>query len=539
MEEKITREILSDLTVHMKYAKYLPKKQRRETWKEIVNRNKEMHIKKFPELKSEIEEAYKMVLNKKVLPSMRSIQFAGKPIDVNPTRIYNCSYLPIDDWRCFSEVMFLLLSGTGVGFSVQKHHVESLPEIRKPNPNRTRRYLIGDSIEGWSDAIKILIKSYFGQSTSTPIFDYSDIRPKGTMLITSGGKAPGPQPLKDCIHNLSKILDNKKDGQQLKPIEVHDLICHIADAVLAGGIRRAALISLFSITDEEMMACKFGNWYETNPQRGRANNSVVILRHKVKKEDFLRLWEKIENSGSGEPGLYFSNSKDMGVNPCCEISLRPYSYCNLTEINVSDVESQEDLNERAKVASFIGTLQASYTDFHYLRDVWQRTTEKDSLIGVGMTGIASGEVLKYDLKEAANAVKQENERVSNLIGIKPAARTTCIKPSGCVIPETEFITNKGVLSFAELFSLCGYDLNDFKDKEKVFLDVNEDVKVLDKNNDLQNITKLFVNGFEETYDIEFNDGLVVSVTGNHKFLTVNRGWVRCDELDLDDDIINF
>ena len=226
------------------------------------------------------------------------------------------------------------------------------------------------------------------------------------------------------------MLSEKENGDKLTPIEVHDMVCHIADAVLAGGIRRAALISLFSADDEEMIAAKTGNWWETNPQRGRANNSVVLLRHKIDKNYFMNLWDRVKASGAGEPGFYFSNDKDWGTNPCCEIGLRPYQFCNLTEVNVSDLESQEDLEERVRAATFIGTLQASYTDFHYLRDVWRRTTERDALIGVSMTGIASGTVLELDMKSAADAVKIENARVAELIGVKPAARTTCVKPAG-------------------------------------------------------------------------------------------------------------
>ena len=426
----ISQKILSNITVYMKYAKYSPELNRRETWDELVTRNKEMHQKKFPHIKDEIEEVYKMVYDKKILPSMRSLQFGGKPIEISPNRIYNCAYLPIDHPDAFSETMFLLLGGTGVGFSVQKHHVEKLPEIKRPNPNRTRRYLIGDSIEGWADAIKVLIESYLGIKSSTPIFDFSDIRQKGALLVTSGGKAPGPQPLKDCIHNITKVFDNKMDGDRLSPIETHDIVCHIADAVLAGGIRRAALISLFSADDDEMISCKSGNWWESNPQRGRANNSAVLLRHKVTQEYFMDLWKRIELSGAGEPGIYLSNDKDWGTNPCCEIGLRPYQFCNLCEVNASDIESQEDFEKRVKGAAFIGTLQAGYTDFHYLRDIWKRTTEKDALIGVGMTGIGSGVVLGYDMKSAAIAVKEENERVAKLLGINKAARTTTVKPSG-------------------------------------------------------------------------------------------------------------
>jgi ribonucleoside-diphosphate reductase alpha chain len=425
-----SQKILSDLTVYMKYAKYIPEVNRRETWNELVTRNMNMHIKKFPNLESEIRDVYKYVYDKKVLPSMRSMQFGGKPIEISPNRIYNCAYLPIDHLDALAETMFLLLGGTGVGYSVQKHHVDNLPEIRKPNPNRNRRFLIGDSIEGWADAIKVLFKAYFGQQSSNPVFDFSDIRPKGARLVTSGGKAPGPQPLKDCLHKIKGMLDAKNDADKLTSIEVHDMVCHIADAVLAGGIRRAALISLFSADDQEMISCKSGSWWEQNPQRGRANNSAVLLRHKITKDFFIDLWKRVEASGAGEPGIYFTNDKDWGTNPCCEIALRPNQFCNLCEVNVSDIESQEDLNNRVKAASFIGTLQAGYTDFHYLRDIWKRTTEKDALIGVSMTGIGSGVVLGYDMKQAAKIVKDENERIAKLIGINKSARTTTVKPAG-------------------------------------------------------------------------------------------------------------
>lgn len=426
---EISNKILSDITVYMKYAKYLPEFNRRETWDELVTRNKNMHIKKYPQLTDEIESAYKFVYDKKVLPSMRSLQFGGKPIEISPNRIYNCAYLPIDDHRAFGETMFLLLGGTGVGYSVQRHHVEKLPEIRKPNQKRTRRFLIADSIEGWADAVKALTKSYFTGGSKLK-FDFSDIRPKGARLITSGGKAPGPQPLKECLIKVQGILDSKEDGEKLQPIEVHDIVCHIADAVLAGGIRRAALISLFSADDEEMIACKSGNWWETNPQRGRANNSAALMRHKLTKDFFLDLWKRVELSGAGEPGIYLTNDKDWGTNPCCEIALRPFQFCNLCEVNASDIESQDDFESRVRAAAFIGTLQAGYTEFHYLRPVWQRTTEKDALIGVSMTGIGSGTVLGYDMKAAAAVVKTENERVAKLLGINESARTTTVKPAG-------------------------------------------------------------------------------------------------------------
>lgn len=749
----ISQKILSDVISYMKYAKYIPELQRREAWDEICFRNLEMHGKKFKDVKgisTKLQEAYdQYVLPKKVLPSMRSMQFSGKPININPSRIYNCAYAPIDNWVVFSEIMFLLLGGTGVGYSVQRHHVDKLPEIQKPT--KTKRYLIGDSIEGWADAVRLLCKSYF-LGKPKPIFDFSDIRKKGARLITSGGKAPGPEPLKDCLHNIEKIFERKQVGEKLSTLEVHDLVCYLADAVLAGGIRRAALISLFSFGDEDMLTCKFGNWSELNPQRGRANNSVILLRHLIKEEDFKEVWKRVEASQSGEPGIYFSNDSELGSNPCqpawakvlskrgiitfnelsigdeiwskegwtkvikkwstgvndvykyettaskfygtkkhklvsngdkieaencksidvlsgnyineieilpqfvidglvlesgfvhdsnnslktlyvgkddsdyftseiskfigeyrpdisskayevtttidhveigsefdveipkrfvfnssvnervsflrglfsangrivgkevryktpykkmldgiqlllssvgitsyytiaqstrnrfsnrealtkesydlhistdnvkfyesigfiqknkmnkllrvinaplvqpnkasydiintelisteetfditvdneshtywtegcdvsncVEVSLKAFQMCNLTEVNVSDVETQEEFNNRVRVASFLGTLQASYTDFHYLRDIWKKTCEKDALIGVGLTGIGSGKILKLNLKEAAKIANKENEIVSEMIGINKASRCTVVKPSG-------------------------------------------------------------------------------------------------------------
>ena len=426
-----SKDILSDITVHMKYAKYIPELNRRETWEELVTRNMNMHIKKYPKLEDEIRSNYKFVYDKKVLPSMRSLQFGGKPIEISPNRLYNCSFLPIDHIDSFSETMFLLLSGCGVGYSVQKHNIKQLPDITKPHLKRSRRFVIGDSIEGWADAVKVLVKSYMGDKRSSKIeFDYSDIRPKGARLVTSGGKAPGPQPLKECLTKVQGILDACEEGTKLTSIQAHDIVCHIADAVLAGGIRRAALISLFSADDEAIIGCKSGHWWEEAPQRGRANNSAVLMRHKISKQFFMDLWKRVKLSGSGEPGIYFNNDKDWGTNPCCEIALRPYQFCNLCEVNASDIEDQIDFNDRCRVASFIGTLQAGYTDFHYLRDIWKDTTEKDALIGVSMTGIGSAAVLQLDMTEAADIVVSKNKQTARKIGIKPAARCTTVKPAG-------------------------------------------------------------------------------------------------------------
>ena len=340
----------------------------------------------------------------------------------------NCSYLSVDDYRAFSETMFLLLCGTGVGYSVQSFNIEKLPAIAKGT--KTRRYLIGDSIEGWADAVKVLIKGYLGLSATVPSFDFRAIRAKGERLITSGGVAPGPEPLKICLMHIQSILDRKSDGDRLTSVECHDIMCFIADAVLSGGIRRSAMIALFDLDDEDMLTSKFGNWWELNPQRARANNSAILKRDSVSKEEFLGLWKKIELSNSGEPGFYFSDNETMGTNPCAEIALNPFQFCNLVEVNASDIKDQDDLNDRVYWASVIGTMQASYTDFHYLRPIWKETTEREALLGIGMTGIASGAVMKMNLPMAVNQAIYANISVSEMIGINPAARITCVKPSG-------------------------------------------------------------------------------------------------------------
>lgn len=308
-----SQQILSDITIFSKYARYEHDLERRETWEEIVKRNMDMHIRKYPKLATQIEQAYtEFVLPKKVLPSMRSLQFAGKAIERNHSRIYNCAYLPMEHTKAFSEVMFLLLSGTGVGYSVQKHHVAKLPHIKGPHWEKII-YTIPDTIEGWADSIDALINSYVDGS-ATLIFDYSEIREKGTELVVSGGRAPGPDPLKKCLIAIKKILD-EASNRRLTTLEVHDINCHMANAVLAGGIRRAAMISLFSADDTAMATCKSGQWWEKNVQRGRANNSVVLPRATTTHEQFFNLWDIVKDSGAGEPGFYWTNNTELGTNP--------------------------------------------------------------------------------------------------------------------------------------------------------------------------------------------------------------------------------
>jgi ribonucleoside-diphosphate reductase alpha chain len=423
----------------MKYARFLPDKQRRETWSEIVERNKAMHVSKFNllynnniEFKSMLDNTYKLIEQKKVLPSMRSMQFGGKAIEVSNNRVYNCAFMPVESINSFSEAMFLLLGGTGVGYSVQYDNVNKLPSKQAMQDMIPIKHEIADSIEGWADSVKMVVLS---QLYGFPIeFDYGQIRPKGAILKTSGGRAPGHEPLKLCLEKIESVLQSVEVGEKMSSLNAHDIMCYLADAVLSGGIRRAAMISLFDKGDEEMLLSKWsdgedGFWTE-NPQRMRANNSVVLDRATVTKEDFEKVWAVARDNNSGEPGFYFTNDTTWGTNPCVEIGLKKYQFCNLSEINVSDVEDKIDLAERVTAATFLGTLQASYTDFHYLREIWKTTTEEDALIGVSMTGIASGKILNHDLEEMSELVKEVNKKCADMIGINAAARTTCVKPAG-------------------------------------------------------------------------------------------------------------
>jgi ribonucleoside-triphosphate reductase len=430
----LSNKLLSDITAFRTYAKYMAHLGRRETLSETINRDMIMHLQRFPKLSNEITKSFRYVHDLKVMPSMRALQFAGEAVLKNNIRQFNCSYAPIDDTKVFSEALFLLLSGVGFGFSVQNRHISKLPKLKKPN--ESVRYIVHDSIEGWSDALNTLLESYFFGKVK-PDFDLSLIRAKGSYLVTTGAKAPGPEPLKIMLKQIEERL-NLCIGRQLTSLEVHDIVCIISDAVLAGGIRRAALISLFDRTDIAMLKCKHGNWWEKYPYRARANNSAVLPRGKTTKEEFDFIYDMCRDSGSGEPGVYWTNNEDHGTNPCCEISLKPNQFCNLTTVNQSNIKDKKDFLGRITAATVLGTIQASYTDFNYLRPIWQQTTEEEALLGVSFTGIAdsSGIVTSEWLREGAALAKEVNERIAKKIGINSSARITAIKPEGtasCVL----------------------------------------------------------------------------------------------------------
>jgi ribonucleoside-diphosphate reductase alpha chain len=387
-----------------------------------------MHLERFPALSKDIIKAYGLVHDKLVMPSMRALQFSGEAVRRNNLRLFNCSYLSIDDPHAFAEVLYLLLSGTGVGYSVQKKHINKLPIVGSPREDNI--FKIHDSIEGWAQAIHVLAEAYF-YSRIRPIFDYSQIRVRGARLSTTGAKAPGPEPLKHMLETVEKKFQNAR-GRRLRPIEVHDIACIVSDCVLAGGVRRSAMISLFDRDDKEMLTCKSGEWYIQHPYRARANNSVVLPRKEVTKEEFEHIFKITEESGAGEPGFTWTSNSDMGVNPCSEISLFSNQLCNLTSINQRGIEDKADFLRRVNAATLIGTLQAAYTDFPFVRPVWKEVTEREALLGVSFTGIAdSGSKITNDwLEEGAIYAKEVNERIAKKIGINLAARITCVKPEG-------------------------------------------------------------------------------------------------------------
>ena len=453
------KEALSNYIHSSKYAKYIPDLHRRETFKETVLRVRRMHYNRFPNLQTEIYKAFDFVLAKKVLPSMRSMQFAGEPILERNERIYNCSFTLIDRIDVFGKILYLLLCGVGVGYSVQEQHVKKLPRLSGQDQALVMHHIIEDTIEGWANAVEDLIFSFVHGFHVE--FSYQKIRPMGSQL-KSGGKAPGHSDLKEALEETRSILI-KADGRKLKTLECHDIICHLSKAVLAGGIRRSSLIALFSKDDNEMLSCKDKNNFNFgafNPQRALCNNSVVLDPNTCLKDDlrFIMEWNK---KGYGEPGFIFLEDMDTGVNPCGEIGLDPvwkapyldeplscdnrkhynegvqketgFGFCNLVEINAAACDDVAEFYRACQHASFIATLQASYTSFPFIGKVSEDIAKRDALIGVSITGMMDAKPFIFDglvLEAGAIEVQRTNELTAKKIGIEPAARCTCIKPSG-------------------------------------------------------------------------------------------------------------
>lgn len=425
--------LLSNLTSFRTYSKFLPHLGRRETLEETINRNMVMHLDMFPNLSKDIIKAYQKVHDLKAMPSMRALQFSGEAVLKNNARQYNCSFAHIKEVDIFSEIMFLLLSGVGVGYSVQRRHTSQLPKVTLPQEEG--KYVVQDSISGWAAAVNELMYAYF-YGRIRPQFDFTSVRPKGSYLVTTGAKAPGPEPLRKSLEEVEKRL-KFAIGRQLKPIELHDIVCILSDAVLAGGIRRAALLALFDRDDNEMLKCKSGDWWIKHPYRARANNSALLIENEVTEEEFIYIYNVCKESKAGEPGFSWSKNPEMGFNPCHEISLNSNQFCNLTTINMTGIVDKRDYLNRVYTAALIGTLQASYTQFPYLRPKWRETTEREALLGVSCTGVAdAGHIDPEWLVDGAKLVLDVNEKYAKKIGINLAARTTAIKPEGtssCVL----------------------------------------------------------------------------------------------------------
>ncbi|MCK5610364.1 recombinase [Candidatus Pacearchaeota archaeon] len=445
---------LSEYIRVSKYAQYNEEKGRRETWDEQLDRVMGMHKEKYayclPDIQEELAFAEEFMRKKKVLGSQRALQFGGYPILSKEARIYNCSASYIDRIAFFQEAFWLALCGCGVGMSVQKHHIALLPRI-KVRDKGEKIYVVDDSIEGWADALGVLLSSFFTTKDATfPEYqgyvvkmDFSNIRPEGAPIKSSGAKAPGPKGLIASLTTINNLLTSKLEGKsyyKLRPIDAYDIVCHTFDAVLSGGVRRSSAICLFSKDDEEMLNAKTGNWLAENPQRARANNSVVLLRNTTTAEEFDEIMLSVKEFG--EPGFIWADDLELLLNPCAEVGLLAkhpvtgesgWQVCNLSEGNMAKVKTPEAFYDVCKAASIIGTLQAGYTDLAYLGQVSKEIIEGEALIGVSMTGIMDSPEIALNpavLKKGAEIVKATNKALAKKLGINPAARSTLVKPSG-------------------------------------------------------------------------------------------------------------
>tara|TARA_B100000963_G_scaffold200253_1_gene174370 strand:- start:13882 stop:16095 length:2214 start_codon:yes stop_codon:yes gene_type:complete len=446
-----TREFLSQTKFYDGYSRFKESDNRYETWDEAVDRVIDMHDENYKNLDNELtpflEEARTAYKEQRVLGAQRALQFGGDQLMKHQMRMYNCTSSYVDRPEFFGEVFYILLCGAGAGFSVQKHHVKKLPKVQT-RTKQAKGWVVEDSIEGWADALDVLMASYFVNGGKHPdyagrrvFFDLTQVRPKGAK-ISGGFKAPGPEGLRRSLdkieHLLQGIVLESKEPIALRPIDVYDITMHAADAVLSGGVRRSATICLFSPDDEEMMNAKTGNWFMENPQRGRSNNSAVIVRDKTTPEQFGKIMESVKQFG--EPGFVFVESTEHTTNPCVEIGMFPklgnksgWQGCNLTEINGGMCNTEEDFYKACRAASILGTLQAGYTDFKFLTKTSKQIFDREALLGVSITGWMNNPTILFNaniLKKGADIVKAVNKEVAAIIGINPAARTTCVKPSG-------------------------------------------------------------------------------------------------------------
>ena len=431
-----------------RYARWLEKEQRRETWAETVERYMENVVIPVLGKDSFVNQIEQAILNLEVMPSMRAMMTAGKALDRDNTSGYNCSYLPVDDPKSFDEAMFILLCGTGVGFSVERQYVQKLPDVPELYESDTK-IIVKDSKEGWAKAFRQLLALLW--AGEIPQWDVSQVRPAGARLKTFGGRASGPAPLVDLFNFTIKVFKGAQ-GRKLSSIECHDLMCKVGEVVVVGGVRRSAMISLSNLSDDRMRHAKSGDWWTNNPQRALANNSVSYTE-KPDSLSFMREWMALVESGSGERGVFNREASkkqaakydrrdpsfDFGTNPCSEIILRPYQFCNLTEVVVRSADNYGDLARKVKIATVLGTIQSTYTKFPYLRKIWKDNTEEERLLGVSLTGIMDNPLLtrkNHGISKTLNSLRElaveTNRNMADNLGINPSTAITCVKPSGTV-----------------------------------------------------------------------------------------------------------
>lgn len=555
--------------IHLsRYSRWLPEQNRRETWNETVARYFDFfkkHLKSRCDYdledttRNELEDA---ILGLKVMPSMRCLMSAGPALERDEIAGYNCSFIAVDSPRAFDEILYVLSCGTGVGFSVERQYVSQLPVVAEQFHDTDTTIVVQDSRIGWAKALKELIGLlYQGQ---VPKYDVSKVRPAGAPLKVFGGRASGPEPLVELFKFCIKTFKGAP-GRKLQSIECHDIVCKIAEVIVVGGVRRSALISLSNLSDDRMRAAKSGQWWLENVQRALANNSACY----TEKPDigiFMDEWKSLYDSKSGERGIFNLDAakrsaealrttdgkprrdaaKIAGTNPCAEILLRSKGLCNLSEVVVRADDTKESLMKKVELATILGTFQSTLTNFRYLTKDWQKNQEEERLLGVSLTGILdndfmstpSDELQKFltDIRE--HAVKT-NEKWAKLLGIPTAASITCVKPSGCFEKNQKIKTNRGILSFDEIFKMNDIDLSTKENEYRQWYDVKTDIKVFDENNDEQTITKLFVNGVEETIKFTLEDGSIVECTHNHKFKLSTGEWKEAKDLTEDDDIMTW